>query len=138
MIVVDASAVIAILLREPAAAAIAKRLSEDTERLMSVASYLEAGTVLAGRAPPADRLGAIAFLDAFVDEAAITLAPVDEPQIKLALNARIRFGRGMGHGGALNFGDSFSYALAKSRNVPLLFTGNDFNRTDVQPALLHS
>lgn len=105
---------------------------------MSVASYLEAGTVLAGRAPPADRLGAVAFLDAFIAEASITLAPVDEVQIKLALDARIRFGRGMGHDGVLNFGDSFSYALAKSQNAALLFTGNDFNRTDIQPALFQS
>ena len=103
---------------------------------MSVASYLEAGTVLAGRRRASDRLGAIEYLDAFLDQAAITLAPVDAPQIRLALRARIIYGRGMGHGGELNFGDSFSYALAKTHGAPLLFVGNDFMKTDIVPALV--
>ena len=65
----------------------------------------------------------------------ITLAPVDEGQARLALRARIRFGRGMGHGGMLNFGDAFSYALARCREGPLLFVRNDFGMTDVSVAL---
>jgi ribonuclease VapC len=138
MIVVDASAVIAILFREKLASALALRLSEDAERVMSVASYLEAGTVLAGRRRPGDRLKAIEFLDAFVDEAEITLAPVDERQIRLALRARIMLGRGMGHGGELNFGDSFSYALAKTLDAPLLFVGNNFTKTDIVSGLAQS
>jgi ribonuclease VapC len=134
MIVVDSSAVVAIMLREPSAALLASRLAADSERVISVASYLEAGTVLAGRRRT-DRLSAIDDLDSFLDEAGIALAPVDEDQARLALRARITYGRGMGHGGVLNFGDAFSYALAKALDAPLLFIGNDFATTDVTPAL---
>lgn len=135
MIVVDASAIIAILFREDSAAALVFRLSEEAERVMSVASYLEAGTVLAGRRRRGDRLKSLEFLDAFVREAEIELAPVDERQIRLALWARVTLGRGMGHGGVLNFGDCFSYALAKSLNAPLLYVGDDFAKTDIVSGL---
>ena len=104
MIVVDSSAVVAILFGEPAAEALLARLAMDSDRVMSVASYLETGTVLAGRRH-FDRLRAIDDLDWFLDEAAIALLPVDVAQARLALRARIQFGRGMGHGGVLNFGD---------------------------------
>lgn len=102
---------------------------------MSVASYLESGTVLAGRRR-ADRHRAIDDLDAFLAEAGIELVPVDVAQARLALQARVRYGRGMGQGGALNFGDAFSYALAKSLDAPLLFVGDDFFKTDIAPALV--
>lgn len=101
---------------------------------MSVASYLETGTVLAGRRR-SDRMQAIDDLDAFLAEAGIMLAPVDVAQARQALRARIQFGRGMGHGGALNFGDAFSYALARVHEAPLLFVGDDFGTTDVIVAL---
>ena len=119
----DSSAVVAILFGEPSAAALLARLSNDPERVMSTASYLETGTVLAGRR--SDRLRAIDDLDAVLNEAGIVLAEVDEAQARLALRARIQFGPGMGHGGALTFGDAFSYALARTRNAPLLFIGDD-------------
>ena len=134
MIVVDSSAVVAILFGEPSAEALSGCLATDPDRVMSVASYLETGTVLAGRRR-ADKDQAIADLDAFLDVAGVTLAPVDERQVRIALAARIRFGRGMGHGGLLNFGDAFSYALAVSHNAPLLFVGDDFGTTDVRIAL---
>jgi ribonuclease VapC len=134
MIVVDSSAVVAILFGEPAAAVLLERLAMDPDRVMSVASYLETGTVLAGRRQ-SDRLRAIDDLDRFLDEAGITLIPVDEAQARLALRARIQFGRGMGHGGVLNFGDAFAYALARARQAPLLFIGDDFGTTDVLVAL---
>ena len=134
MIVVDSSAVIAMMLRESSAPVLAARLATDTERVMSVASYLEAGTVLAGRRRH-DRLKAIEELDAFLSETGIDLARVDASQGRLALRARIIHGRGMGHGGLLNFGDAFSYALAKSHDAPLLFVGNDFATTDITAAL---
>ena len=134
MIVVDSSAVMAILFGEPQAEALLARLAEDPERIMSVASYLETGTVMAGRRH-SDRLRAIDDLDRFLDEAAITLALVDTAQARLALRACIRFGRGMGHGGMLNFGDAFSYALAQARQAPLLFIGDDLGTTDVTVAL---
>lgn len=134
MIVIDSSAVIAILFGEAEAAATADRLAADPERVISAASYLEVGTVLAGRRR-SDRLRAIDDLEQFLSEAAIDLVPVDPTQARLALRARIVYGRGMGHGGVLNFGDTFSYALAKSLDAPLLFTGEDFLTTDVAPAL---
>src|SRR5258708_4936371 len=134
MIVVDSSALIAMMLDEPSVAALATRLAIDTERVISVASYLEAGTVLAGRRR-GDRLKAIDDLDAFLAETGIDLKAVDVTQGRLALRARISHGRGMGHGGVLNFGDAFSYALAKSLDAPLLFIGNDFAATDIKPAL---
>jgi ribonuclease VapC len=134
MIVIDSSAVIAMMLGEAGAAALAARLAADTRRVMSVASYLEAGIVLAGRRKR-DRGKAIEELDAFLLETGISLEAVDVTQGRLALRARIEYGRGMGHGGALNYGDAFSYALAKSADAPLLFTGNDFLATDLIPAL---
>jgi len=134
VIVVDSSAIVAILFGEPSAAALQARLAADPDRVMSVASYLETGTVLAGRRL-SDRFRAIDDLDTFLDEAGIALAPVDETQARLALRARIRFGRGMGHGGVLNFGDAFSYALAVAKKAPLLFIGDDFGTTDVNVAL---
>lgn len=134
MIVVDSSAVVAILFGEPPAAALLARLAADPERVMSVASYVETGTVLAGRRR-ADPLRAIEDLDRFLDEAGITLAPVDVPQARLALRARVLYGRGMGHGGVLNFGDTFPYALAKAHDAALLFVGDDFGTTDAIPAL---
>jgi ribonuclease VapC len=134
MIVVDSSGVIALLAGESSAAALAMRLAADPKRVMSVATYLEAGTVIATRTR-SDRFGAIAFLDTFLAEADIELRAVDEEQARIALDARIRYGRGMGHSGVLNFGDAFSYALAKSLDAPLLFVGDDFTRTDIEAAL---
>jgi ribonuclease VapC len=134
MIVIDSSAGTAILFAEASAAALSQCPAGDPDRVMSVASYLETGTVLAGRRR-SNRLRAIDDLDAFLDEAGIALEPVDPVQARLALRARIMFGRGMGHGGLLNFGDAFSYALAKTLAAPLLCTGEDFAATDVERAV---
>ena len=90
--------------------------------------------MLAGRRRR-DHIKAIDELDAFLTETGIDLKAVDVTQGRLALGARIRYGRGMGHGGTLNFGDAFSYALAKTFGAPLLFIGNDFAATDIGPAL---
>ena len=130
MIAVDSSAVVAIIFGEAAAPALLARLAAEPGAVMSVASYVETGTVLAGRRKT-DRLKAIDDLDALLSETGITLAPIDLDQARLALRARIEYGRGMGHGGVLNFGDAFSYALAKAAKVPLLFIGDDFGRTDL-------
>ena len=74
-------------------------------------------------------------MDAFLDEAGIALAPIEAAQARVALAARIRFGRGKGHGRTLNFDDAFTYALAKVHAAPLLYVGHDFKRTDVAAAL---
>src|SRR5271165_2314768 len=88
-LVVDSSAVVAILFGEPAAASLLARLATYPERLMSVANYVETGIVLATRRR-SDRGAAIKDLDAFLDEAGIALAPIDTTQARVALEARIR------------------------------------------------
>jgi ribonuclease VapC len=135
VIVVDSSAVVAMMLGEPESGALAVRLAQAPrgERLMSVANYVEAGTVLAGRRETPAR--AIEDLDAFLALAGVDLAPVDAEQARLALSARIQFGRGFGAPAGLSFGDCFAYALAKTRLAPLLFIGDDFGATDVACAM---
>jgi ribonuclease VapC len=136
VIVIDSSAIVAIMRDEPGAGAVANRIAVEAtgSRRMSTASYLEVGAVLAGRIS-GERLQAITDLDDFLADAGVSLEPVDADQARLALQARILYGRGMGHGGPLNFGDCFSYALAKALNAPLLFVGEDFAATDIACAL---
>lgn len=134
VLVVDSSAVVAILFGEVAAPRLIARLGMADERRLSVVNYVETGTVLAGRRLSLRRR-AVADLDLFLDEAGIGLAAVDAAQARAAVQARIRFGQGMGHGGTLNFGDCFAYALAMALDAPLLFVGDDFGRTDVRVAL---
>ncbi len=121
---------------EPKAAVLVDRLLKEPvgQRKMSVASYLETGAVMAGRLSR-NRSMAITDLDTYLANARIDLVPVDEAQARIALRARIEYGRGMGHGGALKYDDCFSYALAKSLNAPLLFIGDDFTRTDIVSAI---
>jgi ribonuclease VapC len=137
MIVVDSSAIVAMLRNEPSAPALAARLALEPagERRMSAASYLETGAVMAGAAAGDRRLQVMADLDAYLARIGVTLEDVDEAQARLALKARIEHGRGMGHGGVLNFGDCFSYALAKALGSPLLYIGDDFGTTDIASAL---
>ncbi len=109
-------------------------MATDPDRVMSAASYVEAGAVLAGRRKDSPQ-GALPELDSFLSDTGVQLVSVDEEQARLAAIARIRFGRGFGARTGLNFGDCFAYALAKSRNAPLLFVGDDFRATDVEAAL---
>jgi ribonuclease VapC len=136
MIVIDSSAVIAIILGEPQADILANRIEKERAgaRGMSTATYLETGTVLAGR-QKTFRSTAIDVLKEFLSSADVDLIPVSDDQARIALQARIKYGRGFGSGARLNFGDCFSYALAKSLSAPLLYVGNDFNKTDVLRAL---
>jgi ribonuclease VapC len=134
VIVVDSSAIAAIMFNEPRASDLAAVLAAERERVLSAASYLEVGTVLAGRRRSAPE-EAQQDLDAFLREADIDIAAVDADQARLALNARVRYGRGFGARRGLNYGDCFSYALAKALNAPLLYVGDDFARTDVTSAL---
>lgn len=136
MIVVDSSAVAAILFEEALAREVTERLLAEPpgERRMSTASYIEVGSVMAGRRTN-NRAAAMADLEAYLSSVGIQLEAVDETQARIALRARIEYGRGMGHGGPLNYGDCFSYALAKVLNAPLLYIGDDFARTDVVSAL---
>ncbi|HEY3799834.1 MAG TPA: type II toxin-antitoxin system VapC family toxin [Caulobacteraceae bacterium] len=134
MIVVDSSALVAVMLDEPLGPAMVTCLSSAPACFLSVANYVETGQVMTQRS----RRGPQAELDRFhqiLREFDIQLVPVDEDQARVALDARIRFGRGFGHRAHLNYSDCFAYALAKTRGLPLLFVGDDFTHTDIVSAL---
>ena len=134
MIVVDSSALIAVLFGEPQAKVLIDRLALERDRYLSVVSYVETGTVIAGRMRR-NPAGAVPVLDGLLTELEVTVRSVDETQMRLAIRARIEHGRGFGASAGLNFGDCFAYALAKVLDVPLLFVGDDFGRTDLRSAL---
>lgn len=129
--VIDTSAVVAIARREPEALLLSKLLEQTPGKLMAAPTYLECAFVLAGIAPTKG----MAFLQGLVSDTLITLIPFGEQELDVAIAARLKFSRGSGHAAKLNFGDCFSYALAKTRNLPLLFKGDNFIHTDIQPAL---
>lgn len=135
MMIVDSSAIIAILFEEAPAAECMIALQANAPRLVSAVNYVEAGTVLAGRVKSRDPREAIADLDAFLAEFRLTIAPIDENLARAAMRARLEYGKGFGTRGGLNFGDCFAYALAKRHSAPLLYVGDDFARTDIQSAL---
>ncbi|HEY1427427.1 MAG TPA: type II toxin-antitoxin system VapC family toxin [Caulobacteraceae bacterium] len=133
--VVDSSAIMAILLGEPDAERIAFRLATERQPLISAANFVEAGQVYVQRQrfQPEESL---ARYNAFLEDNGIAITAVDEAQARVALDARIKFGRGFGHPARLNYSDCFAYALAKTRNLPLLFKGDDFTHTDIVSALV--
>lgn len=129
--IIDASAIIAILRDEPDALLYAEAIDRAESRRISAATFLEAAVVIdAGRDPIASRR-----FDQFVSEAGVTIEPVTEAQARIARDAFRDFGPGSGHPARLNFGDCFSYALAKATGEPLLFKGYDFTSTDLPSAL---
>ena len=132
MIVVDSSALVAILRREPAADLLLARAARAAGRLISAGTAVEAGIVVMAKLGPAG----VAELDALMAQLGIELVPVDASQVALARDGFNRFGKGR-HPAALNFGDLFAYALAKGRDLPLLYVGQDFARTDVLDALAY-
>lgn len=135
MMIVDASAIIAIMFEEQEAPDCMAALQTDASRLISAVNYVEAGTVMAGRIKTGERHEAIADLDAFLADFRIAIAPTDESLARAAMRARLDYGKGFGTRGGLNFGDCFAYALAKRHSAPLLYVGDDFALTDVQSAL---
>lgn len=124
--VIDTSALLAILLDEPERGEFVVAIEAAESRLLSAASFVETSIVLEVRYGAE---GLRAF-DRFVERAAIEIVAVDHEQAKLARDAFSRFGKGR-HGAALNYGDCFAYALAQSRGEILLFKGDDFARTDL-------
>ena len=130
MIVVDTSAVVAIFRQEDEAARYAGLIAADEAPVISAANLVEVSLVLRGlkRIPPqrAER-----WLDDFVAAAGLHVEPVTADQARLARLAHMRFGKGTGHGAALNYGDCFAYALAKALGAPLLYKGSDFAMTDI-------
>ena len=128
--IIDTSALIAILRDEPEATSCARAIANALTRRISAANFLEAAIVIdASRDPIASRR-----FDDLCQEARLIIEPVTEAQARIAREAYRDFGKGSGHPAGLNFGDCFAYALAKSTGEPLLFKGNDFNRTDVEVA----
>lgn len=125
--IVDSSALLAVLLMEPDSADYAAAIARAARPLMSAASYVEVSLKL-------DRLadGMDPALDESIAALRITLVPLTVEQAQVARAAFDRFGRGAAR---LNFGDCLTYALARSLNEPLLFKGNDFIHTDLVPAL---
>ena len=129
--IVDSSALIAILRDEPEAHSFAKAIASAKIRRISAVNYVEAAAVIDGnRDPIASRR-----FDDLIRAAELLIEPVTESQARIAREAYRDFGKGSGHPAALNFGDCFAYALAKSASEPLLFKGTDFSHTDLSPSL---
>ena len=129
--IVDTSALIAILRAEPDAARYANALAAADDQAISAANYVETAIVIdAGRDPIASR-----NVDRLISTAGLAIEPVTVEQAMIARAAYRDFGKGSGHPAQLNFGDCFAYALATSTGRPLLFKGDDFGRTDVTPAI---
>lgn len=128
--VLDTSALIALLLDEPEAEDFRVAIEDGQPRLVSAGTLLEAALVIEARKGEAGGRE----LDLLMHKAAITVIAVDEDQVSEARRAWRRFGRGR-HEAGLNFGDLFGYALARTSGEPLLFKGEDFTRTDVARVL---
>ena len=121
--ILDSSAIIAILKREPERERFLRLIDAVDQVGVSVASVMEASMVLGLPRQP--------ILDEFLSDVGAELVAIDRPQLSIAREAHNRFGRGSGSRAKLNFGDCFSYALAMATGRPLLFKGNDFVHTDV-------
>jgi ribonuclease VapC len=128
MIVVDASAVIAMIAKEPAHESVTARLAANTDRFISPVSYVEVVMALT-RSMPDGKLTA----DAYMSATNISVLPIDAEQTQWATHAHAFYGKGR-HAARLNLGDCFSYAAAKALNAPLLYVGDDFGKTDIRAA----
>lgn len=126
--IVDSSALVAVLRDESDAPAYAEVLGSAEPLLMSAVSWTEAAVVVDGARDPA----ASRRFDRLVDLAGFTVVPVNPAQASLARQAYRDFGRGSGSRARLNFGDCFAYALASETGEPLLFKGEDFIHTDLE------
>jgi ribonuclease VapC len=124
--VIDTSALLAVLFGEPEGEAFAGAIEADPKRLVSAVSALEAAIVVEARKGPAGGRE----LDLLLHRARVDIVAFGEAQVEIARDAWRRFGKG-NHPASLNFGDCFSYALSKSSGEPLLFKGEDFSKTDV-------
>lgn len=129
--IVDSSALIAILTDESDALALSRVLDQPEIVRLSAASYLETSIVLDKHREPA----LSAKLDELIEDVKITIEPVTVEQAKIARQAYQNYGRGSGHRANLNFGDCFSYALARAKREPILYKGDDFVHTDLRSAV---
>ncbi|MGH7096577.1 MAG: type II toxin-antitoxin system VapC family toxin [Stellaceae bacterium] len=129
--VIDTSALIALLLGEPETEKFVSAIAATSRRLISAPSYVETAIVITARS---GQQGQDA-LDRLITCLGIEVVPFARDQAALAVAAYRLYGKGSGHSAQLNFGDCFSYALAKFEGEPLLFKGNDFNHTDLTAAV---
>lgn len=133
--IVDSSALVALLHDEPEAAALAKVVAAALDRreplAVSAATLVEASIVADG---PRDPVRSARF-DAIVAGMRAEVVPLTAAQTAIARQAHRDYGKGSGHPARLNLGDCFAYALAKERHEPLLYVGDDFARTDIASAL---
>jgi ribonuclease VapC len=129
-VIIDTSAIIAILFAERDAAVYAKLISAAPHCRISAANFVEAAVVVESNIAGS---GGREF-DTFMRRARIAIEPVTEEQAQLARHAYAEFGKGR-HPAGLNFGDCFAYALSKSSGEPLLYKGQDFSKTDVVSAI---
>lgn len=127
MIAIDTSALVAILFEEPEREAFTRIILERQSVLLSTPTALETRMVVHGRRGAR----AVLVLENLLDLPIFQVVAPGDAELRAAYGAFIAYGRGSGHPAALNFGDLFSYALAKVRGVPLLFKGDDFAQTDV-------
>jgi ribonuclease VapC len=127
-VIVDTSALVALLRDEPEAAAFSRLLRAAPRRLLSAASYVELAAVVDERGDPV--LSGV--LDAWLVAWGIEVEPLTVEQARIAREAYRRFGRGSGHPARLNLGECFAYALARNAGEPLLFKGADFALTDIE------
>jgi len=129
--IVDSSALVAILKREPERAAFSDLLETVRDVKISAATYFETCIVIDSiKEPDVSRM-----LDDLIEVSRIAIEPVTAEQARIARQAYRDYGKGSGHPASLNFGDCFSYALARDKREPILFKGDDFNHTDLRPAI---
>jgi ribonuclease VapC len=131
--VIDTSALLAILLDEPERPVFNKMIEDADTHWMSTATFVETSIVIEAR----HGFEGLRDLDLLLERAEIELIPVDGEQARAARHAWSQFGKGR-HDAALNYGDCFSYALARKSDQPLLFKGDDFGKTDVIVAELRA
>lgn len=131
-VIVDTSAIMAIFLAESIAPRVVLALEQSTSRMsISAVAIVEATTVMRSRGGFATSTD----FDHLIVRYDIAIEPVTEARARSARDAYERYGRGSGSKAKLNFGDCFAYALAREKNEPLLFVGDDFSHTDITPAL---
>jgi ribonuclease VapC len=128
--VIDSSALIALLFREPEAETFTTAIATASTRLVGTPSVLETTMVAVGRLGPIGR----SLVERMISDIAARVASFTPEQANRAIDAFLRYGKGR-HPAGLNFGDCCSYALAADAGLPLLFKGTDFGRTDIRPAL---
>jgi ribonuclease VapC len=129
--VIDSSALVAILKNEPEAEMFAKVINDAETCMMSVANVLEASLVMQSRHHDDGEFK----LDVFLKDSAIEIVPFTQDQLDIARRAFRKYGKGR-HPAGLNFGDCIAYALAKDMDEPLLFKGGDFSKTDIISAVI--